>query len=415
MQSSEGYLSVTGGKHRLFYRVDGPCDGLPVFIFHGGWGPRETDAACCEGTGKWRIVQLHQKGWGKSMPAGEVTNNTPMDVLADVEALRMHLGVQRWFVKGGSTGAMLAVLYAVEYPLSVSGVLMVGTWLLRTKDIDWCYRGGMGHFYPGEWKAFKQHVACRGGDPLVACWRMVFGEDKIVGMAAAQAFMKWDGTCGQLVPDPPEQRVGHDPEHAMVAARIALHWYVHMKEWFSDAYILDKVREGVLRGIPVSLVNGRYDLMCPPQWSHETCEALEEGGADWNLDYTCSGHAGSEPANIVKMKEVMTRMAQQLQKDLTAQPSMTHRCVSSPGINVPGKDQHWRALAAFTSAAAIVDELSATWQNKATRPVAIPQLSSKQHGRQVPTRLLVSQPLARHDKKKNDEQRLPSYQTTLLS
>jgi len=230
MQSSEGYLSVTGGKHRLFYRVDGPCDGLPVFIFHGGWGPRETDAACCEGTGKWRIVQLHQKGWGKSMPAGEVTNNTPMDVLADVEALRMHLGVQRWFVKGGSTGAMLAVLYAVEYPLSVSGVLMVGTWLLRTKDIDWCYRGGMGHFYPGEWKAFKQHVACRGGDPLVACWRMVFGEDKIVGMAAAQAFMKWDGTCGQLVPDPPEQRVGHDPEHAMVAARIALHWYVHMKE-----------------------------------------------------------------------------------------------------------------------------------------------------------------------------------------
>ena len=157
---NEGLLEV--GQHTLYYRVEGPSNGVPVFVFHGGWGPQETDSQSCQG-GQWRIVHLHQRGWGRSTPTGDVEDNTPKDILADVEALRAILDIEKWVVLGGSTGAMLALLYAVEHPDAVLGLVLRGTWLLRTKDIDWCYRGGMGHFYPEEWQEFVQHVGCDPG------------------------------------------------------------------------------------------------------------------------------------------------------------------------------------------------------------------------------------------------------------
>jgi proline iminopeptidase len=144
-------LSV--GAHSLYYRVEGSPEGVPVFIFHGGWGPRDSDGACCddddeEGQGRWRVIHLHQRGWGKSLPFGETRENSAADVIGDVERLREHLGIEHWIVVGGSTGAMLALLYGVEFPEAVQGIVLRGTWLLRKKEIDWCYRGGMGHFYP---------------------------------------------------------------------------------------------------------------------------------------------------------------------------------------------------------------------------------------------------------------------------
>ena len=164
----EGMLAVSG-THSLYYRVEGSPESVPVFIFHGGWGPRDSDGAFCddEGEGRWRVIHLHQRGWGKSIPFGETRENSATDVIGDVEQLREHLGIERWIVVGGSTGAMLALLYGVEYPEAVQGIVLRGTWLLREKEIDWCYRGGMGHFYPEEWEAFCSHVGAAGGDDPV--------------------------------------------------------------------------------------------------------------------------------------------------------------------------------------------------------------------------------------------------------
>jgi proline iminopeptidase len=197
---------------------------------------------------------------------------------------------------------MLALLFSLEFPKSVSGVLLRGTWLLRTKDISWCYRGGMGHFYPEEWAKFAKHVGCSedefgasgkgcgGGDTVAAYSKLIHGDeyagppDSETAAAAAAAWMAWDSTCGQLVPDPPSQ-TPPDPEFDMVAARIGVHWYADSVNWWSDEHILEKAASGVLKGVPVSLVNGRYDLLCPPKWTHETAQALTEGGADCTVDY----------------------------------------------------------------------------------------------------------------------------------
>ena len=117
--------------------------------------------------------------------------------------------------------------------------------------------------------------------------------------------MEWDGTCGTLLPQP---KMAEDPAFAVAAARIGVHFYTHHGQDYSDDYILDKARSGVLRGIPVSLVNGRYDLLCPPMWSHETAMALREGGVDCSVDFVDgSGHAGSEPGIQKQMREVMRK------------------------------------------------------------------------------------------------------------
>jgi len=280
-----------------------------VFIFHGGWGPRDSDGAFCEGSDGWLVVQMHQRGWGRSTPSGELTDNTPQHVLADVEALRLELKIERWIVVGGSTGAMLALLYSVEHPEAVLAVVTRGTWLLRSKEIGWCYRGGMGHFYPEEWQEFEQHVttgaADESADPVELYWQRLQREPDVAAQAA-QMWMKWDGLCGTLLPDPAGQ-LDQDPHFALIAARIGTHWYQHQQQWYSDDYILQKIRSGVLKGMPISMINGRYDLLCPPRWSHEVFLALKEGGADCaKVEVVeAAGHAGSEDGIKDKMREVM--------------------------------------------------------------------------------------------------------------
>jgi len=292
---TEGQLKA--GRHTLYYTVEGPNDGLPVFVFHGGWGPSDCYNETFQG-GQWRVVNLHQRGCGRSTPVGDVEENTSKDIVADVEALRVKLEIDCWVVVGGSIGAMLAFLYAVEHPNSVISLVLRGTWLLRTKDIDWCYRGGMGHFYPEEWKTFVKHVGCdqellKGQDPVALYHKKLFHGTHEEAVAAGRAWIQWDFTCGSLVPDFTSDLL--KPENARIAARIGVHLYMNQQGWYDDAYILDKARAGALRNVRVDVVVGRYDLLCPPRWSNETCEALRHGGADCTVNYVdASGHTGNE-------------------------------------------------------------------------------------------------------------------------
>ena len=169
--------------------------------------------------------------------------------------------------------------------------------------------GGMGHFYPEEWQEFEQHVATAVAndqlDPIELYWQRL-QQDAVAASEAARMWMKWDGLCGTLLPDRDEQ-LNEDIEFALTAAKIGTHWYQHQQQWYSDDYILDKLRSGVLAGVPVRLVNGRYDLLCPPRWSHEVWLALCEGDAECDgVDIVeAAGHAGSEGGIKEKMCSVM--------------------------------------------------------------------------------------------------------------
>lgn len=235
-----------------------------------------------------------------------------MDVLADVEALREQLGVERWVVLGGSTGAMLAMLYAVEFPSAVLAIVLRGTWLLRRKDIDWCYGGGMAHFYPEEWRDFVEHVGhvegCNSGarDPVSLYWERLQCSDQLA-VDAAHAWLKWDNLCGCLVPATAHRMT--EVERVLGTARIGVYWYAHFQQWYPDEYILHKAQSGVLQGIPVHLVNGRYDLLCPPLWSFETAQALKAGGASCTMHLVdATGHASSEPGIKHALEKALSQL-----------------------------------------------------------------------------------------------------------
>lgn len=312
----EGFLR-TSSRHRIYFRVEGSqdLDAVPVFIFHGGWGPRDSDRECAATAPNVRVVQMHQRGWGNSSPAGELTDNNPAQILRDVEDLRRHLGIDRWLVVGGSTGAMLALLYAVENASAVSGVLLRGTWLLRRKEIDWCYRGGMAHFYPQEWQDFCAHVGCDSSlseghaDPVALFGDLLHSQDEGLALAAAQAWMRWDAICGELVPDLSKQGL-LDPAFALTAARIGVYFYLQQDELLPDDHILEKARLGALQGVPVRLVNGRYDLLCPPKWTHEVAQALRCGGADCTVTFVdANGHAGTEEGIQLAMQRAVLALS----------------------------------------------------------------------------------------------------------
>ena len=123
--------------------------------------------------------------------------------------------------------------------------------------------------------------------------------------------MRWDGTCGELVPNLRAASL-LDADFALTAARIGVHFYLEQPKLFSDEYILDRARAGVLRGVPVRLVSGRYDLLCPPRWSDEVREALQVGGgADCAVEYVeAAGHAGSEAGIRAATQRALTGLSE---------------------------------------------------------------------------------------------------------
>lgn len=148
----KGYLEVSS-LHTIYYEVFGNPKGRPVVFLHGGPG-----AGCSERHARffdpqyYRIVLFDQRGCGKSSPRGSLEKNTTWDLVADIEKLRLELGVTRWMVMGGSWGVTLALAYAQSHPKSVAALILRGVCLLRPQEIDWFYKQGANALFPFGWE-----------------------------------------------------------------------------------------------------------------------------------------------------------------------------------------------------------------------------------------------------------------------
>ena len=164
---ASGYLPVDGG-HRLYYEQRGAADGIPVVVVHGGPGSGNSAAhAAFFAADRYRVILADQRGAGRSEPAGRLENNTTADLLADLERLRVHLGIARWLVVGGSWGATLAVLYAAARPESVRGLLLRNPFLARAADLEWFF-GGAKAKHPAVWLGWESALAGTPARPLSA-------------------------------------------------------------------------------------------------------------------------------------------------------------------------------------------------------------------------------------------------------
>jgi proline iminopeptidase len=257
----QGMLDV-GDGHSVYWEVSGNPVGKPVVFVHGGPGGgtsplqrRLFDPAV------YRIVLFDQRGCGRSTPHVATRDpddhNTTWHLVADMEALREHLGIERWQLFGGSWGATLALAYAQTHPGRVTEIVLRGVFLLRQSELDWLYRGGAGALFPEEWATFAARVP--EGDILEGYQELLDDPDQAAGAAAA--WSNWEGSIVSLTPNPGLAATYGDPKFAIAFAKLALHYFTNAGWLAEDQLIRDA---GKLAGIPGRIVQGRYDVVCPP-------------------------------------------------------------------------------------------------------------------------------------------------------
>ena len=289
-----GYLSVSG-LHEIYYEQCGNPRGKPAVFLHGGPGgggdvtPRRFFDPV-----RYRIILLDQRGCGRSRPHAELRENTTWDLVADLEALRSALNIERWLVFGGSWGSTLALLYAEAHPARVTELVLRGIFLLRPAEIAWFYQQGASELYPDAWEPYWNFIPAAERDDMVQAYhRRLTGPDPKVALEAARRWSIWEGSTSHLLASASTvERFGAD-RFALAFARIEAHYFVNQAFMAEPNQILRDV--GRLRQIPAVIVQGRYDVVCPLRSAWELHRAWPEAELRIVPD---AGHSAFEPGIV---------------------------------------------------------------------------------------------------------------------
>lgn len=289
-----GLLDVGDGHHVYWEAVGNPA-GKPALVVHGGPG-----SGCSPGMrrafdpGRYRAILFDQRGSGRSTPhasdpASDLTHNTTHHLVADMERLREHLGVEKWLLHGGSWGSTLILAYAQRYPERVGEIVIAAVTMSRRHELDWLYRG-VSRFFPEAWARFRDGVPAADRDDLVAAYaRLMNNPDPQVRERAATDWAAWEDTVLSLEPNAKPGIFGGKPSDALLAfVRICSHYYAN-HAWLEDGILLKEA--GRLAGIPGVLIHGRRDLSCPADTAWELAQAWPDAELVL-LDDT--GHLGSD-------------------------------------------------------------------------------------------------------------------------
>jgi len=288
-----GFIEVSK-THRIYFEESGNPEGKPAVFVHGGpGGGTEEKHRCFFHPEHYRIILFDQRGCGKSTPHGSLEDNTTWHLVSDMEALRVHLGIKRWLVFGGSWGSTLALAYAERHPAVVSELILRGIFLLRKKELDWFYQSseGASALFPDAWEQYLAPIpAAERGDLVSAYYRRLTSEDPSVRLEAARAWSVWEGSTSKLLPDPDFIHGYGEEQFALAFARIECHYFTHKGFLETDDQLLRDV--GRIRHIPAVIVQGRYDVVCPAMSAWALHRAWPE--ADFVL-VPDAGHSAAEP------------------------------------------------------------------------------------------------------------------------
>jgi proline iminopeptidase len=284
-------VAVDGG-HDLHVEESGRPDGLPAVFVHGGPGggtsPRQRRFF---DPGAYRIVLFDQRGCGKSLPFSSLERNTTQDLVADMEVIRERLGIERWVVFGGSWGSTLSLAYAEAHPERVLALALRGIFLLRPSEIRWFYQDGAGELFPDAWEAYIEPIPeTERGDLVAAYHRRLTGDDPEERARAARAWSIWEATTSYLAPNAEAVAQAADPAEADAMARIEAHYFVNGGFFSHPDELLDGVDR--IRHIPATIVQGRYDVVCPMRTAWDLHRRWPEAGFHVVGN---AGHSAFEP------------------------------------------------------------------------------------------------------------------------
>lgn len=301
-----GRLAVDHG-HELYFEECGNPAGKPVVFLHGGPG-----AGCSAKSrrffdpARYRIVLFDQRGSGRSTPHASLIANTTWHLVADIETLREHLGIERWMVFGGSWGSTLALAYAETHPDRVSELVLRGIFMLRRSELTWFYQQGCDALFPDAWEGFLAPIPpAERGDLMSAYHRRLTHADPAVQLEAARAWSIWEGSTSFLLQDPRHIEATGQDLFALAFARIECHYFVHGGFFERDDQLLANV--GRIRHIPSVIVQGRYDVVCPMRSAWDLHRAWPEAALRVIAD---AGHSAFEAGIVDALVEATDRYAQ---------------------------------------------------------------------------------------------------------
>jgi proline iminopeptidase len=281
--------------HSLYYEQCGNPEGQPIVFLHGGPGGGVVpDYRRYFDPEAYRIVLFEQRGSGRSTPHANLEDNTTWHLVADIEQLREHLGIEKWAVFGGSWGSTLALAYSQTHPQRTRALVLRGIFLCRRKEIRWFYQEGASAIFPDVWEQYLNVIPeAERGDMLSAYHRRLTSDDEATRLEAARAWSVWEGSTSKLFPD--QDLIAHfdEPEFAIAFARIECHFFMNNAFFDTDNYLIENV--GKIRHIPAVIVQGRYDVVCPMMSAWELHRAWPE--ADFRV-IPDAGHSATEPGII---------------------------------------------------------------------------------------------------------------------
>jgi proline iminopeptidase len=294
-----GMLEVDG-RHRLYYEQCGNPQGKPVVMLHGGPG-----AGCSakmrrfHDPSRYRIVLFDQRGSGRSTPHADLVDNTTWDLVADIERLREHVGIERWQVFGGSWGSTLALAYAQAHPRRVTELVLRGIFMLRRWELEWFYQQGANRLFPDAWEQYLAAIPeVERGDLISAYNRRLTSPDEATRLSAARAWSVWEASTSLLLQDEAFIEGHRDPHFALSFARIESHYFVHGGFFDVEDQLLRDAHR--LQGIPGVIVHGRYDVVCPVQNAWDLHKAWPQSKLVISPN---SGHSAYEPENAAALVE----------------------------------------------------------------------------------------------------------------
>ena len=296
---NKNHLKV-GNLHQIYYEECGKTDGIPVVFLHGGPG------SGCNPTQRrffdpkhYRIILLDQRGCGRSTPQGETRDNTTNDLVNDIEALRQHLNIAKWHVFGGSWGSSLALAYAVKHANNIISLVLRGIFLSRVSELAW-FLGDVKHFQPEGWHRLISYLPeIERSNVLTAFSTRIFADDASINIPAAIHWNSYESDMMRLLPSEASaaspatpaktaNELNKDKLIELARARVQIHYI--QNHCFIDGDAILKAAT-TLNAIPTVIVQGRYDMVCPPVTAWQLAQAMPHAKLVMVAD---AGHSAME-------------------------------------------------------------------------------------------------------------------------
>ena len=300
-----GLLEV-GAGHSIYYEQCGLDSGIPVVFLHGGPGSgssvRHRDLFDLS---RYRVTLFDQRGCGRSVPRGSVEANASDALVADIERLREHLGIEQWLVFGGSWGAGLALAYAAAHRTVCLGLVLRGVFLGRPSDLDWFFREAR-QFLPEAWAALAEQAPEAARNDLLR-WLNdgLHGSDAAVALSCAVAWEAWESSMSQRQTVQPRtaDRPAPEVETLLSIYRVQSHYLTHGCFWGNSALLS---RAHSLASVPTAILHGRLDWICRPQAAWDVHQNLPGSRLQWLEN---CGHSPFEPAMAQALMQAMDHFA----------------------------------------------------------------------------------------------------------